>query len=47
MLDPYAHYTPWGDRLLVITATDWRNALSCDRWQRWRSLLMDLGLSGR
>ncbi len=41
MPDPYAHYTPWGDRLLIFTAADLRRALARDRWEEWQLVLMD------
>lgn len=44
MPDPYAHYTPWGDRLLVFTAADQMKALACDRYQNWQSWMLSLGL---
>ncbi len=41
MPDPYAHYTPWGERLLIFTAADLRRALARDRWEEWQLVLMD------
>jgi hypothetical protein len=41
MPDPYAHYTPWGDRLLVFCAGDLYRALARDRWEELQLLLME------
>ncbi len=40
MPDLYAHYTPWGDRLLIFTAADLWCALARDRWEETQLLLM-------
>ncbi len=41
MPDLYAHYTPWGDRILIFTAADARRALWRDRWEEWQLVLMN------
>jgi hypothetical protein len=41
MPDLYAHYTPWGDRLLVFDVADLYRVLARDRWELIQWFLMD------
>lgn len=41
MPDLYAHYTPWGDRLLIFSVVDLYRALARDRWEESQLVLMD------
>lgn len=35
MTDPFAHYTPTGDRLLLLTPADHRRAWLAERIDTW------------